>query len=63
MKFWDASAIVPLLVEESDSELVGDLLKEDPGMVVWWATRSECISALAKKRRDGLIPPLQQARA
>ncbi|RBP04562.1 hypothetical protein DFR50_13939 [Roseiarcus fermentans] len=31
MKFWDASAIVPLLVEEAGTELVTALLARDPG--------------------------------
>lgn len=25
-------------------------------MVVWWATRTECISALARQVREGIIP-------
>lgn len=32
-------------------------------MVVWWATRSECVSALARKRREGVVAPIGQARA
>jgi predicted nucleic acid-binding protein len=32
-------------------------------MVVWWATRSECISALARRGRDESLTPLAQAQA
>jgi predicted nucleic acid-binding protein len=63
LRFWDASAVVPLLVNESQTPTVGALLRQDAGMVVWWATRSECVSALARKRREGAIAPIGQARA
>ena len=32
-------------------------------MVVWWATRSERISALARRGRDGSLAPLAQAQS
>jgi predicted nucleic acid-binding protein len=63
VRFWDANAVVPLLVDEDRSSTVGGFLRGDPGMVVWWITRSECVSALARKRRDGTIGPLEQAQA
>ena len=53
MRFWDGSAVVPLLVEESTS---GAALREyelDPEVVAWWATEAECVSALARLERDG----------
>lgn len=53
MKFWDTSAVVPLcLIEPATAEVRG-LVEADPSLVVWWATRTECISALARRRRDG----------
>ena len=39
------------------------LLDEDEGMVVWWMTRSECYSALARRKREGAINTLSQAKA
>lgn len=57
MRFWDANAVVPLLVNESQSPVVKELLRQDAGMVVWWVTRSECIHALARKSREGVIAP------
>jgi hypothetical protein len=56
MKFWDSSAIIPLCLKESNSETVMDLLRGDEDMIVWWATRIECLSALARRRREGVLP-------
>ena len=55
MKFWDTSAIVPLLVEENFSERASELLLEDDVLVVWWGTSIECISAISRLERDGQI--------
>jgi len=55
VRFWDTSAIVPLCVTEPASTKVRRLVEEDPSMVVWWATRVECLSAFARRRRDGLL--------
>ena len=55
MRFWDASAIVPLLVEQGASERCGELLGQDGELVVWWGTAVECWSALARLRRDGRL--------
>jgi predicted nucleic acid-binding protein len=53
MKFWDASAVVPLLVAEPESSAVRALAVRDPAMLVWWATEVECASAIARLERDG----------
>lgn len=63
MRFWDASATVPLLVGEERTADVRRLLAGDPGMVVWWMTRSECIHALTRRGREGTLRPLDLARA
>jgi hypothetical protein len=55
MKFWDASAIVPLLMTESTSRTVQALAEKDPTMVVWWATEVECASAIARLERDDAL--------
>jgi uncharacterized protein len=58
VKFWDASAIVPLLVEEEHSRACRDLGRADPNIVVWQFTFSEVVSALRRSmRRD---PPLSE---
>jgi hypothetical protein len=33
------------------------LLEEDPAIAVWWGTRTECLSALVRRLRDGEITP------
>jgi len=55
MRFWDASAIVPLLVVEPSSAPLLELLEEDPVMIVWWGTPVECISAVARREREASL--------
>ncbi|MGH2372493.1 MAG: type II toxin-antitoxin system VapC family toxin [bacterium] len=55
MRFWDASAVVPLIAEEPLSRTSQALLGEDSGMVVWWGTLVECWSALARRHREGKL--------
>lgn len=55
MRFWDSSAIVPLLVEEDETESRKALLRSDPGMTVWWGSRLECASAVNRLRRGGAL--------
>jgi uncharacterized protein len=55
VRFWDASAIVPLLFSERRSREIGELLRADPEIVVWWGTRLECVSALRRREREGAI--------
>jgi len=55
MKFWDVSAIVPLLLAGSSTDRLLDLLEEDRSMVVWWGTPVECTSAIARRERDGAL--------
>lgn len=58
MKFWDSSAIVPLLAEEQTTSSVLGLYREDPLVFVWWGTEVECVSALARLERQGSISPI-----
>ena len=37
------------------SETVKRLIKADEDIVVWWATRVECLSALSRRRREGVL--------
>ena len=55
MKFWDASAITPLLAEESSRDHLLDLLEEDPDILAWWGTPIEITSALARREREELL--------
>jgi len=53
VKFWDASAIVPLCLTEPQSAAVKAILVKDTSLAVWWATRTECVSALLRQTREG----------
>ena len=55
MRFWDASAIVPLLMSEPTTKALQGRAVADPGMLVWWATEIECASAIARLDRDGAL--------
>lgn len=55
MRFWDASALVPLLVVQPATQSLSALRSSDPEIVVWWSTAVECASAVAKLRRMGLL--------
>ena len=49
MKFWDSSAIVPLVVEECSSKACRAVLRVDTAMLVWCFTRTEVLSALYRE--------------
>jgi predicted nucleic acid-binding protein len=55
VKFWDTSAVVPLCVIEASTGTVKSILTRDPSIVVWWATRTECVSALIRQTREGSL--------
>ena len=59
MRFWDASAVVPLLIEETTSAAVLAIVDTDPHLVVWWGTEVECVSAITRRERDGAFDPSQ----
>ena len=46
---------MPLLVPEARTDSAEELLEDDRGLVAWWATEVECISAIARQERhEGL---------
>jgi uncharacterized protein len=55
VKFWDASAIVPLLVNETSSRDLQSIVANDSAMLVWWGSDIECVSALARRQREGVL--------
>jgi predicted nucleic acid-binding protein len=52
VRFWDTSAIIPLLITEPASARVRRWLAGDAEVVVWALTRVELLSALARRRRE-----------
>jgi predicted nucleic acid-binding protein len=55
MKFWDSSALLPLLLEEAHSEALRAIAREDSQLVVWWGAPLECRSAFARLKREALL--------
>lgn len=52
MRYWDASAIVPLAIAEPSSDQVRSWFSEDPVLVTWAWTRVELASAVERRARD-----------
>jgi hypothetical protein len=63
MIYWDASAIVPLLIAEAETRRLRALAARDPDMLVWWASAVECVSALARRERAALLDVQSVTRA
>lgn len=63
MRFWDSSALVPLLVKEASSEGVAGLLEEDAHLLVAWITPVELTSTLARLERAGGLDQVGLAQA
>ena len=57
MRFWDSSALAPLIVEEPSSKPMRDLADDGRRIVVWWAASVECASAVARRERTGDLEP------
>ncbi len=38
MKFWDASAIIPLCLTEPRTPLLKKIAQEDRAIIAWWGT-------------------------
>jgi len=63
VRFWDTSAIVPLLVDEASTPTVRRWLREDQTVTVWALTRTEAFSALCRRHREGTIDAVGLERA
>jgi uncharacterized protein len=55
LKFWDSSAVLPLVVAEASTRQMQTIAETDPVMSVWWVTEIECVSALARLEREGAL--------
>jgi len=63
LRFWDSSAVIPLLISEPKTRVATALLRADRDCWVWWATRTECLSGLHRRRRAGELDTAQVAAA
>jgi predicted nucleic acid-binding protein len=52
VRFWDSSAVVPLLVRQESSPRTENWLVEDAGMVLWTLTPVEVMSAFRRLVRE-----------
>lgn len=53
--FWDASALVPVILREERSSEMSVLLGRDRASAIWWASPVECSSAIFRRYRENLI--------
>ena len=63
MRFWDASALLPLIVEEQGTPLALQWLREDPDVMLWGLTRLELSSAIERRSREGRLRAAERASA
>jgi uncharacterized protein len=55
LRFWDSSALVPLVCDETQTKFCQKLLRVDPSIVVWSLASVEVYSALCLRFRDGSL--------
>lgn len=55
MRFWDSSALVPLVVAQAASAIADTWFAADPIPAVWTLTTVEMSSAIQRLLRDGVI--------
>lgn len=60
MRYWDASALVPLIIAEAESGWARDRLAEDDRIVTWAWTRTEIVSAIERRTREGVLARLER---
>jgi hypothetical protein len=59
MRFWDSSALIPLLIEEATTAQLRRILQSDLEFAVWWGSRVECVSAISRLERMRELEPRQ----
>ena len=57
MRFWDSSAIIPLIVQEEQSKYCIHAYRADSDILVWAMSKVEVFSALCRRVRDGALGP------
>jgi hypothetical protein len=68
VKYWDSSALVPLMIAEAATPQRHALLAADPEIATWWGSSVECASALHRLDREhglgatGMLRPFGQLR-
>ena len=60
MRYWDASALVPLIVAEPDSRKMWERLAEDDRIATWVWSYTEIASAVERRARHRIISQEQR---
>lgn len=55
MRFWDSSALVPLIIEEKHSNPCRQIFRTDSTQIVFCLSRTEILSALWRRCRENLL--------
>ncbi len=55
LRFWDSSAVLPLVLHEPFTVEAVAMLEQDPEALVWWGTQLECWSGIQRRIRDGSL--------
>lgn len=55
MRFWDSSAIVPLIARGPQHDALLSRLDDDALMLAWWGARVEITSGLARLEREAKL--------
>lgn len=63
MRYWDSSALLPLVVLEETTGAMQSLVRADADVITWWGSRVEAASALARLGREAALdgPAFQAA--
>jgi predicted nucleic acid-binding protein len=62
MKYWDASALAPLVWDDSHTPVARSIRDSDAGIVTWWGSVVECASAIARRQRNQGASHAREAR-
>ena len=55
MRYWDSSALVPLVVNEAETGHRQSQLRQDHRVITWWDSWIECASALNRLHCEGSL--------
>jgi uncharacterized protein len=63
VRYWDTSALVPLVVAEAETPRMRTLLDEDHQIVTWALTSVEFASAIERRARQGQLDARERRQA
>ncbi|MBI2377860.1 MAG: type II toxin-antitoxin system VapC family toxin [Deltaproteobacteria bacterium] len=63
MRYWDTSALLPILIDEPGTKLSRAWLEEDGEICTWGMTHVEMASAIERRAREGRLTAGQRTRA